>query len=46
VEQNAVDQAIGNLIIASYAVTSIDTESAHLQVVIDESLTGPELSVA
>jgi hypothetical protein len=39
-------RSAGNLIIASYAVISIDVESAHLQVVIYESLGGPELSVA
>jgi hypothetical protein len=45
VEQKAAENAIGNLIIATFAATSIVTDTAKLRVVIDEMLSGPEVCV-
>jgi hypothetical protein len=38
VEENAAKAGIGNLIIGTYAVSGIITDTAYLRLVIDESL--------
>lgn len=45
VEMNATVSDLGNLIIGTYAVTGIATDTAQLRIVIDEMLTGTELCV-
>jgi hypothetical protein len=45
VERNATVSDLGYLIIGTYAVTGIATDTAQLRIVIDEMLTGTELCV-
>jgi len=45
VESSASVRDLGNLIIGTYAITGIETDKAHLRIVIDEKLTGTELCV-
>jgi hypothetical protein len=45
VTQNSAVSGLGNLIIGTYAVSGIATDTAQLRVVIDEMLTGTELCV-
>jgi len=46
VEQNAGENRLGTLIIGTRAVRFIVTADARLRVMIDETLIGPQLSVA
>jgi hypothetical protein len=45
VEQNSAVSGLGDLMIGTYAVNGIATDSAQLRIVIDEMLAGTELSV-
>jgi hypothetical protein len=45
VERNATVSDLGYLIIGTYAVTGIATDTAQLRIVIDEMLSGTELCV-
>ncbi len=45
VERSAAVSSIGDLIVGTYAVTAIATETAKLRIVIDEVLAGTEVFV-
>ncbi len=45
VEENAAKCGVGNLVVGTYEVNAIATDTACLQVVIDEALEGCEIRV-